>query len=420
LAAIATFGIVWTLSRFSRQLDNTGSSYVFISRSFGDRAGTAFGTLNYAAVVLGPPTPLIFGGFVSDYLNIRFGLDIPWWLIALGLVAAIGVAVSFGVEFSSRVILVVATVGMSTIIAFSVLVIVHVLGRGDVSAAAPLQPSSSGSGWLGVFWGMLFGLAMFGGFDSAQNLAEEARDPKRSVPRAMLITVILMAVYFVVVSYAQVVGFGMDSAAMAEHPFPLLALAAPGSFGSSWLVDLFMVLLILDDFTLCVAGCVYASRGLFALARDGRLPSVFTVISRKRSIPVAGMAVQVAWMAVLVVVVHLTGRYVAPDGVPEYMPMFVWIGTAQGLITSIISAAVCLGAFGWLRRRDKNPVILIVAASVGAAAAGVTLLVSMVQASTATYVALVVIFVFLVISFVQSTILLRQGKFAPATFLEDA
>lgn len=420
LAAIATFGIAWTLSRFSRQLDNTGSSYVFISRSFGDRAGTAFGTLNYAAVVFGPLTPLIFGGYVSDDLNSQFGLDIPWWVISLGLVAAIGVAVSFGVEFSSRAMLGLASVGMLTIISFSILVIVQVLGRGDVPAVAPLLPSSSGSGWLGVFWGMLFGLSIFGGYDSAQNLSEETRDPKRSIPRAMLITVSLMAVYYVVVAYAQVVGFGMDSAAIAQHTFPLLALAAPGSFGASWLVHLLTILLMLDDFSLCVAGCVYGSRGLFALARDGRLPSAFTIVSRKRSIPIVGMALQVAWMAVLVVVVHLTGRFLAHDGVPEYIPVFVWIGSAQGLITSILSGTICLGAFGWLRRRDKNPVLLIVGASIGIAAAGVTLAASMLQASAGTYLALAAIFVLLVISFVQSTILLHRGKFAPAAFLEDA
>lgn len=420
LAAIGTFGIAWTLSRFSRQLENTGSSYVFISRSFGDRAGTAFGTLNYMVVVFGPLTPLIFGGFVSDYLRIRFALEIPWWLISLGLVVAVGVAVSFGVAISSRAMLALASVGMLTIVSFSILVIVQVLGRGDVSAIAPLQPSSSGSGWLGVFWGMLFGLSMFGGYDSAQNLAEETRDPKRSIPRAMMITVSLMAAYYVLVSYAQVVGFGLDSAAIAQHPFPLLALAAPESYGASWLVDFLILLLILDDFSLCVAGCVYGSRGLFALSRDGRLPAMFTVVSRKRSIPVVGMLLQVVWMGVLVILVRLTGPFLAKDGVPEYMPVFAWIGSAQGLITSIISGTICLGAFGWLRSRDKSPVLLIAAASIGVTAAGVTLWASMYQGSIETYLALVVILVFLAISFAQSTILLRRGKFAPATFLEDA
>ena len=60
LSAVAAFGVAWTLSRFSRQLDNTGSCYVYISRSFGDRAGTAFGSLNYFSIVFGPITPLIF------------------------------------------------------------------------------------------------------------------------------------------------------------------------------------------------------------------------------------------------------------------------------------------------------------------------------------------------------------------------
>jgi amino acid transporter len=411
LSAVAAFGVAWTLSRFSRQLDNTGSCYVYISRSFGDRAGTAFGSLNYFSIVFGPITPLIFGGYLEDYLNLRFGLQVPWWLISLAFVATVGVVLCFGVNISTRLTLGLAFVSMLTITAFSILVVVKGLGRGTVSAMAPLDVSSSNSGWLGILWGMLFGLFIFTGFESAQNLAEETRDPKRSIPVAMLVTVGLIAGYYMLVAYATVIGFGMDSKAIAEEPAPLLALAAPGSFGASWLVDLLTVMLLLDMFSLTVASCVYGSRGFFALARDGRLPSAFTVVSRKRSIPVFGTAVPVVWMAVLVVAVHVTGPLLADEGTPEFMPVFAWIGSTQGLITAIVWGTLCLGAFGWLRRRDNRPVSLVTAAGVGVLATCGALFSSLYEAEASTYVALALVVAFLVFSFAQSTVQRRRGRF---------
>jgi amino acid transporter len=271
-SAVAVFGVMWTLSRFSRYVDATGSVYVYISRSFGDRTGTAFGSLNYLSIVLGPLTPLIFGGYLEGYLDDRFGLDIPWWMLSLGLIAVAGLVLTLGVGISTRIQLVWMLVAMLTITAFSVVVIIRSISGGGVHALAPFDVDSSPGGWMGIAWGMLYGLFIFAGVESAQNLAEETPNPRRSIPRALLIVVGLLTVYFLLVAYATVVGFDLNGDAIAQDPAPLLALAAPGSFGASWLVDLLTLMLLFDMFTLTLATCVYGSRGLFALARDGRLP----------------------------------------------------------------------------------------------------------------------------------------------------
>jgi amino acid transporter len=273
---------------------------------------------------------------------------------------------------------------------------------------------------MGIAWGMLYGLFIFAGVESAQNLAEETPNPRRSIPRALLIVVGLLTVYFLLVAYATVVGFNLKGDAIAQDPAPLLALAAPGSFGASWLVDVLTLMLLFDMFTLTLATCVYGSRGLFALARDGRLPAPLTRVSRKRNIPSVATAVPVAWMVVLVVGTKVTGPMITEKGTPEYMTVFSWIGGAQGLITAIMYGAVCLGAFGWLRRKDSRPAYLVAAAGVGVLAAGGILFSNLYKAPASVYVTLVLVIGYLILSFVQSTIRRRRGQFGASTArLED-
>jgi amino acid transporter len=420
LSAVAVFGVMWTLSRFSRYVNATGSVYVYISRSFGDRIGTAFGSLNYLSIVLGPLTPLIFGGYLEGYLADRFGVHVPWWVLSLGLIAVASLVLTLGVGISTWIQLIWMLVAMVTIVVFCIVVIVQATSDGGVSATAPFEIGSSPGGWMGIAWGMLYGLFIFAGVESAQNLAEETRDPKRSIPRALMVVVGVLSVYFLLVGYATVVGFNLDGDAIAQDPAPLLALAAPGAYGASWLVDLLTLMLLFDMFTLTLATCVYGSRGLFALARDGRLPHALTRVSRKRHIPVVATGVPVVWMVVLVIGTHLTGPLLADDGTPEYLKVFGWIGGAQGLVTAIMYGAVCLGAFGWLRRRDDRRVYLIAAASVGLLAACGILFSNLYQAPASVYVTLALVVVCLVISFTQSTIRQRRGQFgASMAILEE-
>ncbi|WP_158607734.1 APC family permease [Flexivirga caeni] len=418
-SAVTMFGVMWTLSRFSRYLDTTGSVYVFISRSFGDRTGTAFGSLNYLSIVLGPLTPLIFGGYLQGYLSSQFGIHISWWILSLGLIAVSALILALGVGISTRIQLVWMLVAMLAITAFSVVVIIRSIS-GGVDALAPFNVHSSPHGWLGVAWGMLYGLFIFAGVESAQNLAEETPNPKRSIPRALMIVVGLLTVYFMLVAYATVLGFHLDGDAIAKDAAPLLALAAPGHYGATWLVDVLTVMLLFDMFTLTLGTCVYGSRGLFALARDGRLPHALTRVSGKRHVPTVATATPVVWMVALVLGTAVAGSLFVKTGSPAYLTVFTWIGGIQGLITAVIYGTVCLSAFGWLRRKDSHAAYLVVAAGVGVLSACGILFSNLYHASASMYVNILIVAGFLLFSFVQSTIRRRRGQFgASAASLEE-
>ena len=78
----------------------------------------------------------------------------------------------------------------------------------DVAKA--FSPSSSDLGWSGIMFGVLYGVLIFVGFETAANLAEETADPKRAIPRAVLLSVAVVSVFYLIAAYAQVAGFGFD------------------------------------------------------------------------------------------------------------------------------------------------------------------------------------------------------------------
>jgi amino acid transporter len=73
----------------------------------------------------------------------------------------------------------------------------------------PFKPEP-GHGWAAVGYGIVFAALSFAGFEGATTLGEETRNPRRSIPTAVIGTVITAALFYVFVSYAQVVGYGLD------------------------------------------------------------------------------------------------------------------------------------------------------------------------------------------------------------------
>jgi len=91
---------------------------------------------------------------------------------------------------------------------------------------APFIPSAEFDGWSGIGYGLVFTILSFAGFEGAATLSEEVINPRRSIPIAIMGTVLLAGVFFVFVSYAQVIGYGLDQIeALGNTGAPLNDLA---------------------------------------------------------------------------------------------------------------------------------------------------------------------------------------------------
>jgi len=135
---------------------------------------------------------------------------------------------------------------------------------------------------------LVLSIFSFVGFESATTLGGEAREPLKTIPRAVLQCAVLSGIFFMLCSYAEVMGFrgATNELSGSTSPLHLLAnkagismLGTGVDFGAA--VSMFA----------CVLACTTAAaRVLMRMARGGLLPQAFERTSRKHGTPVAAIA----------------------------------------------------------------------------------------------------------------------------------
>ena len=347
IAAVGVFALGWIVSRYAKEIHSAGSLYDYVSRGLGERIGTAAGWLYYAGVtVLLTGLLLLIGGYVQGTLQSEFKINpLPSWAWTLILIALIGAILFYGVRLSTRSQLALALISIVVVGIFFIVVIAKLGGENSIK---PFNPSSAADGWSGIFFGVLYGVLLFVGFETAANLAEETKEPKREIPVAVLTTAGIATVFFVLAAYVEVAGFHYDIKTIAQAAgAPLFALGAPagaGGYGGVW-IDRLLELVVLFDMIAVAIGCAVASsRGVFAMARDRRLPASLAVVSKKHGTPLgATVFVVAASLATLAINQWWTGLFALP-GLPHYFALFAWGSTFGGFALVVVYLLMSVGA----------------------------------------------------------------------------
>ena len=236
-----------------------------MTRGLDERIGTAAGWLYYAGVtVLTAALLLILGGYLQSTVASEFSVNpLPGWAWSLIFLAIVALVLYFGVRISTRVQLVLALISIIVVTVFFISVIVKL---GSANSFKPFQPSSSAGGWPGIFFGVLYGILLFTGFESSANLAEETPKPHKHIRAAVLSTAGIATVFFVLATYVEVAGFHYSLKSLgAAASAPLFALGAgksAGGYGGTW-IDRLLELVVLFDMLAVGIGCgVSATRGI--------------------------------------------------------------------------------------------------------------------------------------------------------------
>jgi amino acid transporter len=371
IAAVGVFALGWIVAQYAKRIHAAGSLYDYVSNGLGKTVGAASGWLYYGGtIILTTGLGVLLGGYVHDSLlpAWEIDLDLPIWLwdtiFALGLFAVL----YFGVQISTRVQLTLALVSIAVVLIFFVTVIADLGGDNDIAKA--FDPTPQPFGFSGILFGVLYGVLIFVGFETAANLAEETAEPKRSIPRAVLGAVVIVSAFYLIASYAEVAGFGFDLDVILSPEVagaPLFALGAPGSpSGSEFWLKVLLLVVLLDMLAVYVGAAVASTRGVFAMARDRRLPAPLASVSKRYGTPLGAILLLIAVQAVLIVVAEANDTLLALPELPHYFSVFVWCATFGGFALLVVYFLMSIGAFRGVGE-DRATAGLIVAALVGIA-----------------------------------------------------
>jgi amino acid transporter len=259
-----------------------GGFYAFISLGLGRQIGMAMGF--GSAVAYAVFEPAMAGGF-AYFANAKIlaltGTNVPWPLLAIGMVLLIGALTYFDVKLSTLILGVALVAEVIVMLAFDV----GILGRsaGTHVSLAALNPAAAfhgfpahgglAAGAAGI--GLFFAFWSWIGFEMAPNYGEESRDPKRIVPLSLYISVSVLGVFYTVTAWASVSAYG-DFTAMVHRAqtdglnfFLIPSTALVGN----WVTVAMSYLILTSTFGGGMAFHNTASRYLYALGRERVLPA---------------------------------------------------------------------------------------------------------------------------------------------------
>lgn len=214
--------LVFSLAELSAILPTAGGGYGFARRALGTWGGFLTGTAILIEYILAPAAISIFIGDYIESLNL-FGLEAGWPVYLACFAVFIGIHL-WGVGEALRFSLVVTAIAVAALLIFAVGAFTEFdsSGLNDI----PVQEDAFGSnswlpyGLLGIWAAFPFGMWFFLGVEGVPLAAEEAKDPVRSMPRALSISMGILVLLALITFFAATGARG--SAAVQEAGNPLV------------------------------------------------------------------------------------------------------------------------------------------------------------------------------------------------------
>ncbi|BBZ33044.1 APC family permease [Mycolicibacterium confluentis] len=284
-------------ARMSAAFPVAGSAYTYTQKTFGAPTGFLAGwslLLDYLFL------PMINYLVIGIYLNAAVPA-LPQWAVVVIAIAVVTVLNIVGIVSVARTNFLIIAVQTIFIVVFIVLAAGKIFGGGDVNLAAPFSGDGSAGGLNPVLAGAAILCLSFLGFDAVSTLAEEAKDPKRGVPRAIMIATIVSGLIFILLSYVSQLVFPSNNFDDVDSGSLDVMVAAGGQF----LNNFFTAAYVAGALGSALTSQASVARILFAMGRDGVLPRrVFGYVSPRFSTPVYAIGV-VSVVSLLAIVIDL-------------------------------------------------------------------------------------------------------------------
>ncbi len=361
IAGVGSLCLASVIVRFARRIAHAGGLYAYTVRGLGPQVGFVGGWLYAVAYAVGVSFVLIISSeYLATVLSSNTSVHLSWFTWYVILLAVMTLIALVDIRVSTRVQLVFAVIGVAAVLVLCLAIVAK--GGAHGVTVQPLNPAKSLS-THGLFLGGVLAFTGFIGFEAAAVLGEEAINPLKAIPRAILGTVIVATVYYVFVTWSMAVGFG--AGAVAKWASDATALSTLSDrYVAHWFGTFLDVVVVVDAFVAALAGVQLTARTLFALGRDRGLPSLFSATTPRFKSPFVGIGFSIALTLVLGATL---GRHY---GVFTYFDMMATSGSLGILFVYILVAVSGMVYFWRMRNRAAHAynVLLDVVLPLGAVA----------------------------------------------------
>lgn len=349
---IGTLFVAYGFIRLTRRISHAGSVYALSGSTLGPRAGffggfALLGTYIFLAACIAGACAVFFEAMAGE-----LGWNLPsWsWLVVMVIVSLAALALNVRESrVTARTLLGIGFVGIAAMIVLAIIILVRV-GSGDapVTTGIDLSVLTPGDAPLSaIMTASVFAFLSWAGFESGTSLSEETTEPKRVIPKALLLAVVIGGIVYIFVMFAQTIGFGTDAdgeSAFAGASSTLTTLAT--TYVGPWFAVAIAVIAFCVAFASLLSATTAASRLIFALARDGFGPKRLAAQNPTTGVPTVSVLVSIVLVIIMSVGLGLTGA--------TSVDVYYWYATIGTLCMVVAYAMASVGVIRYTLRRNSS------------------------------------------------------------------
>ena len=370
LGGVGCLALAFVVIGFTRRMASAGYAYTYASRSLGKGAGFMAGWLYFFGMICFVPMTMSAVGYLAADL---LGLNPKLWILFFFIGMVLFVILStIKVKVTTRVQLVIGIVTVAIILIVDIVTTAKGGSHGQALSAFTFGHTNSG-GFTGVFYGIIFGVTSYIGFETAADFGEETSNPRRYIPIAVIAATLFAVVFYLWTTYSITIGYGVKNGVkMGADPVALKTTAT--TFVGSWLGTLVEIGGMLAAFIVCVACATAAARTLFAMGREGVLPKAFGQTSPRFQTPVTAT---IAVTVIATLMALLIGYPLSDSAFGQPFSNYYFWATTGTLVIIVVYIMLCIGGIVFFYRtresRKWNPVVHVAVPLIGAIVFGAAL-----------------------------------------------
>ena len=275
--ALCTFrlmAVAWCFAHLARRYPSSGSSYIFVGATLGSRSGIVAGWITVGAYLSFVMVAISGFGLFGSNILARLGTVPRLSPDAISLIGAVIVALLCltSLRVTGRALMALEGVSILAMLGLSAVVLDKVFdGHGPIGdPRIPLLfVPPADVGLVAIALALGFGFLTFSGFEQSATLGEEVAGASRTIPRVLILTVLITGIACTVISAAEVLGFGVSDADMARFTASTSLLGDLAStYAGRGVGDVFDIFAMLSALGTALASTAAGSRVVFALLRD--------------------------------------------------------------------------------------------------------------------------------------------------------